>query len=518
MIVNSSRMLKRREKRYFKRKPPNEEISSKPRRKDLIGKSSAAADEEEKTLESLVFGGESDAIKELQKETTVDKDGFGSSDEDEEEVASADVSGNDIQISGVRQPAWVDDADEQERIEISAEPRLKKLRKTEDETVVTGKKLTQKLKQQFEKIYGDASWADLDKKTKKDSESDDDEEENSVLRRAGTLLTGKSDFLPQGFLDIARVKDANTDKPSNATLQSIEFHPSAKVLLTAGFNKTLDLFQIDGQTNPKIQSVFIENFPIHMAHFSADGEQVILASQRKSFHVYDMIKGDITRIPGIRGRDQEKYFDKFHVSPDGKHLIFVGIDGYLILLSSKTKQWIGNLKMNGSVGSVAFNADGSRMYSAGDDGEVYVWDMNTRSCVHKFRDEGCLNATTLAASRDGQYLACGSDSGVVNIYDDQCLYKTQPKPLKAIMNLTTSISKTLFNSTSEILAISSRVKKDCFKLVHLPSLTVFPNWPTPRTPLRYINTFDFSPNSGYLSIGNDRGKALLFRLNHYSDS
>lgn len=43
-----------------------------------------------------------------------------------------------------------------------------------------------------------------------------------------------------------------------------------------------------------------------MAHFSADGEQVILASQRKSFHVYDMIKGDITRIPGIRGN--LKYF------------------------------------------------------------------------------------------------------------------------------------------------------------------------------------------------------------------
>lgn len=33
--------------------------------------------------------------------------------------------------------------------------------------------------------------------------------------------------------------------------------------------------------------------------------------------------------------------------------------------------------------------------------------MNTRSCVHKFRDEGCLNSTSLAASRDGQYLACG---------------------------------------------------------------------------------------------------------------
>lgn len=94
---------------------------------------------------------------------------------------------------------------------------------------------------------------------------------------------------------------------------------------------------------------------------------------------------------------------------------------------------------------------------------------------------------------------------------------------------------------SEILAISSRAKKDLFKMVskfnselrtlkktwevkttlfffffpfiqvHLPSLTVFSNWPTSRTPLRYVNAFDFSPNSGYISIGNDRGKALLYR-------
>ena len=52
-----------------------------------------------------------------------------------------------------------------------------------------------------------------------DSESDDDDDdsENSVLKRAGSLLTGKSDNLPRGFLDIARVKDANIDKPSNVS-------------------------------------------------------------------------------------------------------------------------------------------------------------------------------------------------------------------------------------------------------------------------------------------------------------
>lgn len=510
-------MPRKKEKRKLEQEI-GDATSTKVRRKRLTSENSD--DEAEKTLERLVFGGESDAIRELEKDEAADEES--SSDEDAEEADESykEIRKNDREITEGRMPAWMDDADDEERIDISGESRLKKLRDAEDETVVTGKKFTQKLKKQFEKIYGDASWADLDKKTKKDSESDDDDDddsENSVLKRAGSLLTGKSDNLPRGFLDIARGKDANIDKPSNVTLQCVEFHPSAKVLLTAGFNKTLDLFQIDGQTNPKLQSIFLERFPIHTAHFSTDGEQVILASQKRFFYVYDMIKGDVIRIPEIRGRE-EKYFDKFHVSPDGKHLVFVGSNGYLILLSSKTKQWIDNLKMNGSVGAVTFNADGSRMFTSGDDGEVYVWNMNTRSCVHKFRDEGCLNSTTLAASRDSQYIACGSDSGVVNVYDEQCLHQTQPKPLKAIMNLTTSVTKTLFNSTSEILAISSRAKKDLFKVLHLPSLTVFPNWPTSRTPLSYVNTFDFSPNSGYLSIGNDRGRALLFRLKHYKDS
>lgn len=65
--------------------------------------------------------------------------------------------------------------------------------------------------------------------------------------------------------------------------------------------------QIDGQTNPKLQSVFLERFPIHTAHFSSDGEQVILASQRRSFYVYDMIKGEVIKIPEIRGIDDLSY-------------------------------------------------------------------------------------------------------------------------------------------------------------------------------------------------------------------
>ena len=44
--------------------------------------------------------------------------------------------------------------------------------------------------------------------------------------------------------------------------------------------------------------------------------------------------------------------------------------------------------MNGTVRCLAFTPDSSRLLSAGSDGEVYVWDLGTRECVHTFADEG----------------------------------------------------------------------------------------------------------------------------------
>ena len=49
-------------------------------------------------------------------------------------------------------------------------------------------------------------------------------------------------------------------------------------------------------------------------------------------------------------------------------------------------------------------------------------------------------------------MACGSDSGVVNVYEEEeCLRHTVPKPLRAVTNLTTSIEHTCFNSTRYLI-------------------------------------------------------------------
>lgn len=62
--------------------------------------------------------------------------------------------------------------------------------------------------------------------------------------------------------------------------------------------------QVDGKTNPKIQSIHLEAFPVHQARFSRDGELVIATSPKnKMFYVYDMMEGRVSPVHAIRGVD-----------------------------------------------------------------------------------------------------------------------------------------------------------------------------------------------------------------------
>lgn len=60
---------------------------------------------------------------------------------------------------------------------------------------------------------------------------------------------------------------------------------------------------MDGKTNPKIQSVHLERFPVHQARFSRDGRTVIATSLRnKMFYLYDMMEGRVAPVRSVRGQ------------------------------------------------------------------------------------------------------------------------------------------------------------------------------------------------------------------------
>lgn len=424
-----------------------------------------------------------------------------------------------------RKPVWVDEEEEKATVNIKNVSRLRKLRNEENENSISGSEYVLRLRAQHAKLNPGTEWAQLDVQTRVDSDDDDmsfasaDGHDNidsidDFLRTGENLVAKSGAKLLPGLLEYSRLVDANAEEPSNGPIHSVQFHRNAQLLLATGLDRKLRFFQIDGKRNTKIQSIYLEDCPIRKASFLPDGSQVIISGRRKFFYSLDLVKAKVDKIGPLVGRE-EKSLEVFEVSPDSSTIAFTGNEGYILLVSTKTKELIGTLKMNGTVRSMAFADDGRQLLSSGGDGQVYHWDLRTRTCIHKAVDEGCLNGTSLCTSSNGALFAAGSDSGIVNIYNRQEFLGGKKKPLKTIENLTTKVDFIKFNHDSQILAICSKMKKSSLKLIHVPSFTAFSNWPPPKKNLQYPSCMDFSPEGGYMAVGNAAGKVLLYKLHHY---
>ncbi|XP_028125900.1 U3 small nucleolar RNA-associated protein 18 homolog [Camellia sinensis] len=445
-----------------------------------------------------------------------------------EEDAEFQESSDGEEEAGQRKPVWVDDEEEKASINIAKVNRLRKLRKEEDESVISGSAYVSRLRAHHVKLNPGTEWAQLDSRPRNYSSDDEDsniengaahsyndvEGVDDILRTNEDLVVKSNVKLLPGLLEYSRLVDANADDLSNSPINSVQFHRNAQLLLTAGLDKKLRFFQIDGKRNTKIQSIFLDDCPIQKACFLPDGSQVIASGRRKFFYSFDLVKATVDKIGPLIGRE-EKSLEVFEVSPDSNTLAFVGNEGYILLVSSKTKELIGTLKMNGTARSLAFANDGQHLLSSGGDGHVYHWDLRTRACFHKAVDEGCIHGSALCTSPDGSLFAAGSDSGIVNVYNREEFLGGKRKPIKTIENLTTSVGFMKFNNDAQILAISSSMKKNSLKLIHVPSFTVFSNWPPPNRTLHYTCCLDFSPGGGFMAVGNAAGKVLLYKLHHY---
>ncbi|KAI8896359.1 WD40-repeat-containing domain protein [Globomyces pollinis-pini] len=473
-----------------------------------LDKTEMDTDDEELELEELVFGSnrkknlhtslhtESKNEKKLDVESNDDLGFF-----IDTKMEGEEDDGMITETVDPTLPAWEDD--DELVVNINDKARLRKLKKDFNESVVSGKEYEERLRTQYEKMNPTPSWAKVT-----------EGQQDMLFQTTQPLISTKRPIVNPEKFDIIRMKNANQQAYSQCVIQAIGFHPTAPVMFTAGLDKTLRLFQIDGKENPKIQNFFIKDMPIYSANFSSTGSQVILTGRRTVFYTLDLESGEMLKINQIRGRT-EKSYERSYVSPCNKYIAILGRDGYIILLSMKTKQWVANLKMNVPVVAIAFSSK-NQLWSLGSEGSVYQWNLDTKQCLHRFADEGCVKATTIAVSNSDEFIAIGSQSGVVNVYEMDTVLKSDfPAPIKAIMNLTTAITTLVFHPSSDILAIASNELKDSLRLFHLSTKRIVLNWPTSNTPLGYVSTVAFSHDGRFFGIGNDKGKVLLYRLEAY---
>ncbi|KAJ6007139.1 hypothetical protein N7522_005490 [Penicillium canescens] len=466
---------------------------------------------------------------------------------------------------------WYDSDDDRLAVSLASQARLRKLRTTESEDVVSGKEYIRRLRRQFQQLHPTPEWATPElaaKRRKTDSDSDsediesDDENEQLSMQPLAKLLQNASDLtriednarsggkrkLRQEVLDIQRLKDVGKSQPSS--VDSLTFHPHYPLLLSSGPASTLFLHHISPSApapNPLLTSLHIKRTPIHTSAFAPPtGNKIFASGRRRYFHIWDLDTGKVDKVNGSSDRKQEqKSMERFKLSPCGRYIGLVGTSrkggGLINILDANTAQWTAQVRVDGrgGVADFAWWSDGEGMTVASKNGEVSEWDGRIGRVVARWVDAGAVGTTVLSlGGRSGRahfggdrWIAIGSSSGIVNIYDrrewaaaysnasaaereaaTQCGIPRSPTPARVLDQLTTPISHLVFAPDGQMMAMASRWKRDALRLVHLPTCTVYRNWPTSNTPLGRISSVAISPNSEQLAVANEQGNIRMWEI------
>lgn len=166
-----------------------------------------------------------------------------------------------------RPPVWVDPADAAVSVPVAAVSRLRKLRQYKGQTDMSGQQYEEALRRQHTILNPRTNWAagSSSKSSSKvstktaaagaaadyviDDEAEPDESaaQQLLLSGSGLLLGGGAaagGLLAPGLIEMSRLRDANGSSPSQAVVQALQFHPNGQLMLTAGFDKRLKLFQV----------------------------------------------------------------------------------------------------------------------------------------------------------------------------------------------------------------------------------------------------------------------------------
>lgn len=472
--------------------------------------------------------------------------------EDEMDVDDEIIESDQDESDGEQSDVWEDSDDERLNISLVSSDKLKKLRKTETDSIINGKSYITRLRSQFERIYPRPDWIDeIDEEKDEDSDIDldDDQKEGSILENDTNAIlnilstslkfikTKQLKLISPVNISITRLKDANYQKPSKAAIQSISFHSNHPLLLTGGFDRTLRIYYIDGKINQFVTSLHLRNSPIASCQFAPiapgqsdlDKNLIFAGGRRRYMNKWDLNNGQVEKISRLYGHEKyQKSFEYFKISPKGSYIGLTGNSGWCNLLNGSTGQWIRGFKVEGTIIDFDFAKDESFIIITNTAGEIWEFDLNNtpssknkekvyNKIIRKWNDDGGIGITKIKlGGPKNKWVAVGTNNGIVNIYDRTNFQDNiNPKPIKTIENLVTSISTLAFSPDGQLLVIASRAKRDALKIIHLPTATVYANWPTSGTPLGKVTVADFSPNNEILAIGNEAGKVTLWKLNHY---